>query len=38
MSSSDIGFYSDDISLCRLDINVDNGKTVSGSVGFFKLE
>ena len=43
MWSSDFGFYSwmtskNDVSLCKLDVNVKNRITVSGSIGFFKLE
>ena len=42
-SSSDFGFYSrlrqtNDVSLCKLDVNVKSRSPVAGSVGLFKLE
>ena len=41
-SSSDVGFYSryvkNDVTLCKLDVNVKNRTAVAGSVDFFKLQ
>ena len=42
MSSCDVGFYSryvkNDVTLCKLDVNVKNRTAVAGNVNFFKLE
>ena len=42
MSSSDVGLYSryakNDVTLCKLDVNVKNRTAVACSVDLFKLE
>ena len=43
MSSSDVGFFKavtseNDVTLCKLDVNVKNRTAVAGSVDFLKLK